>query len=71
MGNRHRQVIVSQWPSVAHKVHLISPDGGEISDPFGGPLDVYLKCAQQLDEYTTYWMDRLDVESLIQWKTTS
>jgi protein-tyrosine phosphatase len=71
MGNRHRQVIVSQWPNVAHKVHLISPDGGEISDPFGGPLDVYLKCAQQLDDYTTYWMDRLDVESLIQWKPAS
>ena len=67
MGQRHRHVLVSQWPSIASKVHLISPDGGEISDPFGGPLEIYQKCAQQLDEHTDYWMDRLDTESLIQW----
>ena len=67
MGQRHRHVIVSQWPSLASKVHLISPDGGEISDPFGGPLEIYQKCAQQLDQHTDYWIDRLDTESLIQW----
>jgi protein-tyrosine-phosphatase/tRNA A37 threonylcarbamoyladenosine synthetase subunit TsaC/SUA5/YrdC len=71
MGSRHRQVIVSQWPSVSHKVHLISPDGGEISDPFGGPLEVYLKCAQQLDQHTSYWIDRLDLGSLIQWQSSN
>lgn len=68
MGSRHRQVILSQWPSVAAKVHLISPDGGEISDPFGGPLEMYQRCALQLDQYTTYWIDRLDLNSLIQWQ---
>ncbi len=67
MGQRHRHAIISQWPSITSKVHLISPDGGEISDPFGGPLEVYQKCAQQLDEHTDYWIDRLDTESLIQW----
>ena len=68
MGQRHRHAIVSQWPSAATKVQLISPDGGEISDPFGGPLEIYQKCAQQLDEHTDYWIDRLDTESLIQWR---
>ncbi len=68
MGQRHRHVIVSQWPSIASKVHLIASDGGEISDPFGGPLEIYQKCAQQLDEHTDYWIDRLDTESLIQWR---
>ena len=67
MGQRHKHVIVSQWPSAASKVHLISPDGGEISDPFGGPLENYQKCALQLDKHTDYWIDRLDIESLIQW----
>ena len=67
MGQRHKHVIVSQWPSSASKVHLISPDGGEISDPFGGPLEVYQKCAQQLDKHTDYWIDRLDMECLVQW----
>jgi len=68
MGQRHRHAIISQWPSIASKVHLVSPDGGEISDPFGGPLEVYQKCAQQLDEHTDYWIDRLDMEALIQWR---
>ena len=67
MGQRHKHVIISQWPSAASKVHLISPDGAEISDPFGGPLEVYQKCAQQLDKHTDYWIDRLDTECLVQW----
>jgi len=68
MGQRHKHVIVSQWPSASSKVHLISPDAGEISDPFGGPLEMYQRCAQQLDKHTDYWIDRLDIESLIQWR---
>jgi len=68
MGNRHRQVIISQWPSMAHKVHMISPEGSEISDPFGGPLEVYQRCASQLDQHTSYWVDQLNLESLIQWQ---
>lgn len=68
MGNRHRQVIVSQWPAMAQKVHLISPDGGEISDPFGGPLEIYQKCATKLDEHTSYWIDQLNLDSLLQWQ---
>jgi protein-tyrosine-phosphatase len=68
MGNRHRHVIISQWPSLASKVNLISPDGGEISDPFGGPVEVYEQCARQLDQHTSYWLDQLDTSALIQWR---
>jgi protein-tyrosine-phosphatase/tRNA A37 threonylcarbamoyladenosine synthetase subunit TsaC/SUA5/YrdC len=71
MGNRHRQVIVSQWPNAAHKVHLISPDGGEINDPFGGPVEVYQRCAQQLDQHTSYWIDQLNLDALVQWVDSS
>jgi protein-tyrosine phosphatase len=68
MGGRHRHVIVSQWPSAESKVHLISPEGAEITDPFGGPLDVYERCAQQLDQHTDYWINHLNVSDLIRWK---
>ena len=71
MGQRHRNVIVSQWPETAFKVHLIAEDGGEISDPFGGPLEVYQKCAEQLDRHTSHWIQSLDTSSLIRWDTTS
>ncbi|MFN6129557.1 MAG: Sua5/YciO/YrdC/YwlC family protein [Planctomycetota bacterium] len=67
MGQRHRSVIVAQWPEVASKVHLIAADGSEISDPFGGPLDVYQRCAEQLDRHTSYWLDHMDTSSMIHW----
>jgi len=68
MGGRHKHVIVSQWPSAESKIHLISPEGAEITDPFGAPLDVYERCAQQLDQHTDYWINQLNVSDLIRWK---
>jgi hypothetical protein len=50
-------------------VHLLSPDGAEITDPFGGPLDVYEHCAEQLDRYTDYWLEQLNVTELIEWQS--
>jgi protein-tyrosine-phosphatase/tRNA A37 threonylcarbamoyladenosine synthetase subunit TsaC/SUA5/YrdC len=67
MGQRHRSVIIAQWPESAPKVHLIAADGSEISDPFGGPLDVYQRCAEQLDRHTSYWLDHVDTASMIHW----
>jgi protein-tyrosine phosphatase len=67
MGQRHRSVIASQWPDARSKVHLIAADGSEISDPFGGPLEVYQQCAEQLHQHTSYWLDHLDASSIIRW----
>lgn len=67
MGNRHRGVITSQWPEVASKVHLLAADGSEISDPFGGPLEVYQRCAEQLDRHTSHWLEHMDASSIIHW----
>ncbi len=68
MSGRHKHVIVSQWPSIASNVFMICPDGGEIADPFGGPVEIYQKCAQQLDRHTSYWLDQLDTSALVQWQ---
>ncbi len=67
MGSRHRQAIASQWPSVASKVHMISPDGSEIIDPFGGPLEAYERCVSQLDQHTDYWIEQINLSEIIQW----
>ncbi|XZE45473.1 Sua5/YciO/YrdC/YwlC family protein [Pirellulaceae bacterium SH467] len=67
MGSRHKHAIVSQWPTVANKVHMISPTGTEITDPFGGPFDGYERCAAQLDEHTNYWIEQLKLGDLILW----
>jgi hypothetical protein len=31
-------------------------------------LDVYERCAQQLDQHTDYWINQLNVSDLIRWK---
>ncbi|AMV31980.1 Low molecular weight protein-tyrosine-phosphatase YwlE [Pirellula sp. SH-Sr6A] len=67
MGSRHKHAIVSQWPTIANKVHMISPTGSEITDPFGGPFDAYERCASQLDEYTNHWIEQLKLGDLILW----
>lgn len=67
MGHRHRSVLRSQWPEYSEKIFMLAADEGDISDPFGGPVEVYEHCAKQLDRHTSYWVDRLDPSIVIKW----
>jgi tRNA threonylcarbamoyl adenosine modification protein (Sua5/YciO/YrdC/YwlC family) len=49
LTNSHRQAIISQWPDVSARVEVLREDSGDISDPIGGPVEVYLQCAQQIE----------------------
>lgn len=51
MTQAHRQAIVAQWPEVAWRTHLLRIDGGDISDPIGGPSEEYARCAEQIREH--------------------
>jgi tRNA threonylcarbamoyl adenosine modification protein (Sua5/YciO/YrdC/YwlC family) len=46
MTRSHRQVILSQCPEAAGRVHLLSLDGRDIPDPIGGPIEQYRQCAE-------------------------
>jgi protein-tyrosine phosphatase len=48
MTHSHRQAIVSQWPLAAERVKVLSVSGNDISDPIGGPVERYKRCADQL-----------------------
>ena len=37
--------------------------GGDISDPIGGPLDLYRRCAEQLDASVAEWVEKLPLEA--------
>jgi protein-tyrosine phosphatase len=50
MTRSHRQAILSQWPYAADRVRVLSMDDQDISDPIGGPIDVYQRCAEQIKE---------------------
>jgi protein-tyrosine phosphatase len=48
MTRAHRQAILAQWPEASGRVHLLSMDGQDVSDPIGGPVDQYRRCAEQI-----------------------
>lgn len=59
MTRGHREAILAQWPEAESRVHLISRGRGDVSDPIGGPLELYRRCADQLDAYLDEWIDEL------------
>jgi protein-tyrosine phosphatase len=46
----HRQAIIRRWPEVAHRTEVLRMDRGDIDDPIGAPAEVYIQCAQQIEE---------------------
>ncbi len=48
MTRAHRQAILAQWPEASGRVHLLNLDGQDISDPIGGPVELYRRCAEQI-----------------------
>jgi protein-tyrosine phosphatase len=59
MTQGHRSAILAAWPEVQDRVFSLRRDGGDISDPIGMPLDVYEKCAEQIDDELAKWVDNL------------
>ena len=48
MTRSHREAIVAEWPSAAERTLLLSPDGDDIDDPIGGPVERYRRCAEKI-----------------------
>jgi protein-tyrosine-phosphatase len=59
MTRGHREAILDQWPEAESRVHLIARGRGDVSDPIGGPLEMYRRCADQLEAYLDEWIDEL------------
>ena len=67
MTNSHRLNLLSRWPQLARKTHLLAGEHGDVSDPFGGSIDTYQACAKKIDQYLEAWLDHLDQETLPIW----
>ncbi|MGL4512096.1 MAG: L-threonylcarbamoyladenylate synthase [Lacipirellulaceae bacterium] len=50
MTKGHRQAILGLWPEAASRVKLLDPRGIDIADPIGGPMEVYRRCAEQIEQ---------------------
>ncbi len=50
MTKAHKDLIVGAFPELSHKVFSISAFtfGPDISDPYGGDISVYRKCAKEI-----------------------
>jgi protein-tyrosine phosphatase len=60
MTRGHRHAIVTQWPELANKTFVLCQDGGDVSDPIGGPAELYRQCAEQINEALKPWIKSLD-----------
>jgi protein-tyrosine phosphatase len=67
MTNNHRQAILGRWPHLASKTFPIGTGGREISDPYGGPLELYRACANQLEACLDAWLEKIDESMLPVW----
>lgn len=60
MTSAQRQVIVELMPAVAGKTYCLDP-AGDISDPMGGPLEAYARCASLIQSLVRLRLDEAGV----------
>ena len=61
MTQSHRQAIVAQWPGAAERTVMLCADGSDITDPIGGPLERYGRCADQIEAELKAKLDTLEL----------
>jgi tRNA threonylcarbamoyl adenosine modification protein (Sua5/YciO/YrdC/YwlC family) len=59
MTQSHRQAVVAQWPSAAERTRVLAASMVDISDPIGGPIERYQRCAQQIEAELKTRLDEL------------
>lgn len=50
MTRQHRQAILDERPDLEHRVHLLSADGSDISDPIGSGREAYETCRAEIEQ---------------------
>jgi protein-tyrosine phosphatase len=65
MTHNHRDAVLAQWPYAHDRIEVLSLDRCDIADPFGGPVEAYRHCAQQIDAALSSRLDGWDLESLL------
>ncbi len=61
MTRGHRDAIAAQWPQFAGRTKMLCRDQADVSDPIGGPSELYRSCADQIDTQIRQWVDDLDL----------
>jgi protein-tyrosine-phosphatase/tRNA A37 threonylcarbamoyladenosine synthetase subunit TsaC/SUA5/YrdC len=61
MTRSHRESILTQWPELASRTALLDTQDADISDPIGGPIETYRRCAQHMDRQIAAWLEKLAI----------
>jgi len=62
MTNEHGRMVRQTWPQYAWKVRLLSEMTGkrrDVEDPYGGPIEEYRACADNLSRYIDDGLERI------------
>jgi len=59
MTAAYRQTIVTQWPGAAARTQLLCPDGSDVCDPIGGPVERYQRCAAEIESAILARLDEM------------
>lgn len=55
----HKRAIDARWPDAGSRTRTVHMDGRDVSDPIGMPVDVYQRCADQIEESLQAWAEKL------------
>ena len=51
MTRGHRDAILKECPDATDRVQLLSRTGTDISDPYGSQVEIYHKCAEEMEQH--------------------
>jgi protein-tyrosine phosphatase len=63
MTAAHRAAILAQFPEAGGRVAMLASDRQDVLDPIGGGLEVYRRCARQIQGHLAARLDTLGIES--------
>ncbi len=69
MTASHRQAILGRWPEASQKTYLLSKNGRDVADPYGGPVPVYAACADEIESFVKHWVQWIDESWLPRWQS--
>jgi len=60
MTRAHLDAVVRLDPTAADRTHLLDPEGGDVDDPIGGGLDVYVDTARRMRDMIARRLQEID-----------
>jgi protein-tyrosine-phosphatase len=62
MTQAHRDVVIEMFPSAASKTMCLDPNG-DIDDPIGAGLEVFLRCGRRIQDLVRFRFDELGLQA--------